>query len=169
MAINIYQNGGCFMLWAKKSPKKVYEWKIINSKEEADELSDLYCNFHDGCLKEIWFSSGAHLKRNFTISAISNPIARFLIQRPWPNPRVIEIEFTEIVQINIKPEGDDVFIEILDTRLYFEDGIFFWSVQGYQINDEDKDKYTWIAAKKVRWRVVEELIGEETVYKNRID
>lgn len=139
-------------------------WNNIKSKEDLDNLNNLFGNFHDSCLKEMCFSTGGYVENDLSIYAYSNPIARFLFQRQWKEPSVIEIEFSNVLQINIKPEGENNFIDIINAHIYLSDGIFFWSAKDYEMKEEGKDEYTWIEAKNVCWRVRDELIGKDMVY-----
>lgn len=40
---------------------------------------------------------------------------------------------------------------------------FFWSARDYEIHEDEKDAYTWIAAKQVRWRVRDEFLGNKKI------
>lgn len=139
-------------------------WRIIKSKDDVDYLNDIFDNFHDSYLKEMCFSSGSYIQKDLSMYENNKPVARFLFQRLWENPSVIEIEFRNIIQINIKPEGENQFTDIMITHLYLDNNIFFWSTRDYEINDDRKDNHTWIAAKFVQWRVCDELLGGNMVY-----
>ncbi|TYQ13392.1 UNVERIFIED_CONTAM: hypothetical protein Cloal_4467 [Acetivibrio alkalicellulosi] len=115
-----------------------------------DHLNNTFDNFHDSYLKEMCFSSGSYIAKDLSMNEFNSPVARFLFQRKLENPAVIEIEFRDVIQINIKPEGKDQFTDIVIVHLYFEHGIFFWSSKDYEFHEEEKDNYTWIAAKFVQ-------------------
>lgn len=61
--------------------------------------------------------------QDLSMNVTSFPEARFLFQRQMINPSVIEIEFREIMQINIKPVEKDQGVDILSTHLYLQDGV----------------------------------------------
>lgn len=71
------------------------------------------------------FSSGGYVSADLRMDVKSNPIARFLFQRQWEDPAVIEVEFSNIVQINIKPASENNGVDIIRTHLYLEDEMFF--------------------------------------------
>lgn len=146
-------NGGINMLWNE-----------IITQEDVKNFNDLFGGFHDSCLKEMCFSSGGWVSVDLRMDVQSNPIARFLFQRQWEDPSVIEVEFSKIIQINIKPVPESDGVDIIRTHLYLEDDIFFWSEKDYQFWREDKDRCTWIASKVVKWRERDDLLGEEKIY-----
>ena len=140
------------------------KWTIIKSQEDVDCMNEMFGEFHDCCLKEVCFSTGGYVSGDLSMNVISLPIARFLFQRQMRNPSVIEVEFKDIIQINIKPVEKDQGVDIIGTHLYLEEGIFFWSEKDYEFHDSDKDKYTWIAARFVQWRERDDLLGGKMVY-----
>ena len=140
------------------------KWTIIKSQEDVDCMNEMFGEFHDCCLKEVSFSTGGYVADNLSMNVFSFPVARFLFQRQMRNPSVIEVEFKDIIQINIKPVEKDQGVDIIGTHLYLEEGIFFWSEKDYEFHDSDKDKYTWIAARFVRWRERDDLLGGKMVY-----
>ena len=139
-------------------------WNEIITQEDVKTFNNIFGEFHDSCLKEMCFSSGGYVSADLRMAVQSNPIARFLFQRQWEDPAVIEVEFSNIVQINIKPASQNNGVDIIRTHLYLEDEMFFWSEKDYQFWRKDKDRCTWIASKAVKWRVRDELLGEEKVY-----
>lgn len=98
------------------------------------------------------------------MNVTSFPVARFLFRRQMINPSVIEMEFKKIMQINIKPVEKDQGVNILDTHLYLKDGVFFGSEKDYEFHDKNKNAYTWIAARSVKWRKRDDLLGNKMVY-----
>ncbi len=140
------------------------KWNRVTSQEDVNYLNEVFGNFHDSCLKEICFSTGGYVSDNLSMNVISLPIARFLFQRQMKNPSVIEMEFKEIIQINIKPVEKDYGVDIISTHLYLKNGIFFWSENDYEFHENDKDMYTWIAARFVQWRVRNEFLGSKMIY-----
>lgn len=139
-------------------------WQIIKSQADVDYLNDAFDNFHDSYLKELCFSSGSYINLDRSMNENNEPIARFLFQRQWENPSVIEIEFKDVIQLNVKPEDKDEFTYISIAHLYLHNDTFFWSARDYEIHEDGKDAYTWVAAKQARWRVRDELMGSKKVY-----
>lgn len=78
------------------------------------------------------------------------------------------MEFTEIIQINIKPVKENEGVDIITTNLYLDNGIFFLSERDYEYSDYKKNERTWIAAKKVCWRERDDLLGDEMIYMEKL-
>ena len=144
--------------------RNIMLWNEIITQEDVKNFNEIIGNFHDSCLKEMCFSSGGYVSTDLKMDVLSNPIARFLFQRQSKNPSSIEVEFSNIIQINIKPVPENDGVDIINTHLYLEDKIFFWSEKDYQFWEEGKEKCTWIASKVVKWRERDDLLGEENVY-----
>ena len=137
-------------------------WNEVKSKNEADYLNDIFGIFHDSLLKEICFDLGDYIQENFTMNAMEGvACARFLFQRIYKEPSVIEIEFRDVIQINIQPE--DIRC-ILEARLHFQNDIFYWNSFDCPYENPDKEYNTWITAKGVSWRVRDELLGAKKIY-----
>lgn len=142
------------------------KWNLVKTQEDVNNLNEIFGNFHDSCLKEICFSTGGYVSDNLAMNVISMPVARLLFQRQWEKPAVIELEFREVIQINIKPVEKDQGVDIISTHLYLKDNIFFWSERDYEYHESKKDMNTWIAAKFVQWRERDDLLGSKMVYMN---
>lgn len=139
-------------------------WNEIVTQEDVKAFNDNFGIFHDACLKEMCFSSGGWVSDDLRMSVLSNPVARFLFQRQFRNPSAIEVEFSDIIQINIRPVPSDNGVDLRETHLYLDNGIFFWSERDYEFLEEGKDKCTWIAAKVVKWRERDDTLGEQKIY-----
>lgn len=139
-------------------------WNQVISEQDVRNINDFYDNFHDTYLKEICYSTGSYVSEDLQMYEKNEPTARFLFQRPYGNPSVLEIEFCEVIQLNIKPVDKSQFTDILISHLYLECGIFFWSTKDYELQEADKESHTWIAAKSVRWRIRDDLLGSKMAY-----
>lgn len=139
-------------------------WKRVRSQEDVDCMNETFGEFHDCCLKEVSFSTGGYVSEDLSMNVIGFPTARFLFQRQMRNPSVIEIEFRDIIQINIKPVEKNQGVDIIGAHLYLQDDIFFWSEKDYEFHDGNKDTYTWIAARFTQWRERDDLLGSQMVY-----
>lgn len=139
-------------------------WNEIITQEDVKIFNEIFGNFHDSCLKEMCFSSGGSVDVDLRMSTLSNPVARFLFQRQEKDPAAIEVEFSNVIQINIKPVSSSEGVDLIETHLYLEDGKFFWSEKDYQFFEENKNKCTWIASKAVKWRKRDDTLGKKEIY-----
>jgi hypothetical protein len=139
-------------------------WNEIKNQIEVDSFNECFGYFHDSCLKELWFSTGGYVNKDYRMNPISNPIARLIFQRQSEQLSIIEIEFKDVIQINVRPVPINYGVDIIQTHMYFENGVFFLSDKDYEYSENGKDKSTWIAAKKVRWRKIDNGLGKNNYY-----
>ncbi|MEA4987641.1 MAG: hypothetical protein VB095_06240 [Anaerovorax sp.] len=144
-------------------------WNEISSKEDANNLLELFGYFHDGCIKELKYVSGTFVKPNMNMMPINEKRELCVIfQRQWRDPSVIEIVFSGLSLLHLAPVDENYTSEILDANMEFsEDGVFW--IDGDLSEKElhkalDAEGYTWIKAKKAKWRAVEEFIGNDDVF-----
>lgn len=152
----------------KKIGRMMMIWNEIKTRNDVEKLNDMFDNFHDSYLKEMSFSSGCFIDEKLKMHEINNPTARFLFQRAWRNPAVIEIQFENVIQVNIKPNSKNEFSDIMIAHLYLEDNVYFWSARDYEFKEDGKDNYTWIASRGVKWRINNNCLGEKTIYLSEI-
>lgn len=129
------------------------DWNIIKNQNDVDEFNYIYGNFHDSVLKEICFSSGSYVDENFKLSIINNPVARFIFQSEFLEAKysAVEIEFSSVVQINIKPpESKYSDLSILKSNLYLFENVFYLGESDYKDYKLERDDFTWVSAKSVR-------------------
>jgi len=143
-------------------------WNVINNEKDLDEFNYDYGNFHDSVIKEISFSSGGYVDEKLILNLTNNPVARFIFQSECAATQysVVEIEFSNIIQINIKPQEENYggCFWIKDAEIYLDNGIFYFNEADCAIQDSDKDDFTWISAKNVKWRMREDLLGHAPIY-----
>lgn len=139
-------------------------WNEIKNQIDVDNFNENFGYFHDSCLKELWFSTGGYVNEECRMNPISNPIARLIFQRQSKKLSIIEMEFKDVLQINVKPAPVNHGVDIIQTHLYYENGVFFLSDKDYEYSENEKDKSTWIAAQTVRWKKIENGLGKDNYY-----
>ena len=135
-------------------------WKELRTQHEIDNFMKEIIGFHDSCIKEIKYSSGAYVvntKRTLTV----------LIQRQFEDISALELEFSELEYISMYPVKQDYTCEILNASFFVKDGLIYWCDNG-DVKEDDIHNYkgTVICSKKVRWRNASELIGKRDFYKS---
>ena len=150
----------------------MYNWIELKSQEDINSFMDSINNFHDSCLKEIKYTSGAYVTENLSMQPFSNQrMLSMVVQRQFSNPKVIELEFGELSYLKLVPieYGELGFIgDISSVTMLFKDGYIYWCDDG-TLTENDIDDYQGIVvcAKSVRWREADEYIGSEEVYIRR--
>ena len=135
-------------------------WKELRTQHEIDNFMKEIIGFHDSCIKEIKYSSGAYVEKNLSMSPVNTKrTLTVLIQR--------QFEFSELEYIRMYPVNPDYTCEILDASFFIKDGLIYWCDNG-DVKEDDIHNYkgTVICSKKVRWRNASELIGKRDFYKS---
>lgn len=144
------------------------EWQEILNQDDIDNFMNKFGHFHDGCIKEVHYVSGAYVGKDLSMMPINDKrILRVIFQRQWKNPSVIEVEFLGLIQFNLKPVDDTYTCEMFGTFMKYINEVFYWADDsGWDMESEDKNEYTWIAAKNVRWRENDDYLGDMVIYDN---
>lgn len=143
-------------------------WKELRTQQEIDNFMKEIIEFHDSCIKEIKYSSGAYVETNLSMSPVNTKrTLTVLIQRQFEDISALELEFSELEYISMYPVKQDYTCEILNASFFVKDGLIYWCDNG-DINEDDIHNYkgTVICSKKVRWRNASELIGKRDFYKS---
>ena len=138
-------------------------WNELRTQQEIDDFMKKIHRFHDSCIKEIKYSSGAYVDK--TLSMLPSNTKRtltVLIQRQFDDISALELEY-----IRMYPVNSDFTCEILDASFFIKDGLIYWCDNG-DVKEDDIHNYkvTVICSKKVRWRNASELIGENEFYRS---
>lgn len=138
-------------------------WKELRTQHEIDNFMKEIIGFHDSCIKEIKYSSGAYVETNLSMSPVNTKrTLTVLIQRQFEDISALELEY-----ISMYPVKQDYTCEILDASFFIKDGLIYWCDNG-DVKEDDIHNYkgTVICSKKVRWRNASELIGKRDFYKS---
>ena len=141
-------------------------WKELRTQHEIDNFMKEIIGFHDSCIKEIKYSSGAYVETNLSMSPVNTKrTLTVLIQRQFEDISALELEFSELEYISMYPVKQDYTCEILNASFFVKDGLIYWCDNG-DVKEDDIHKGTVICSKKVRWRNASELIGKRDFYKS---
>lgn len=144
-------------------------WNEINSQEELKSFMDMIYAFHDSCIKELKYISGAYVGESLSMHPVNDQrILRMIIQRQFKNPSVIELEFIGLKYLKLFPNDEEYTCEIFGATMILKEDYIIWCNYGGLSEDElDEFTGTVICASQVRWRVVDEYIGSKEVYVSR--
>lgn len=144
-------------------------WFEIKNKEDIEHLMSEYGGFHDGCLKELRYISGEYVGKDLRMYPLNSLRNLYVIfQRQWENPSTIEMLFEELECLTLKPVGEDYTGDIFGAYMTIENNCLVW-FDSDDFKDDYKELYeysdvTWIKARRVKWRVAEECIGNAEIY-----
>lgn len=141
-------------------------WNEIANEKDLNSFMDAMYGFHDCCLKEIKYISGAYVDEELSMFPINNKrILSMIIQRQFESPSVIEMQFAGLKYLKLFPNDENYTCEILDATMIFKDDCIYWCDCG-DLSESDLDNYTGtlICASKLRWRSIENHMGEKEFY-----
>lgn len=141
-------------------------WKEIVNENGISSFMNEMCGFHDSCIKEIQYISGAYVKDNLSMHPVNDKrILSVIIQRQFEDIPVIELQFSGLKYLKMHPLTEKYTCEIFDSVMFFKDDCIYWCDSG-DVTEDDSDEYegTLICATKLRWRSVENKLGEDDFY-----
>ena len=132
-------------------------WTEIKSKVDIERLLDVYGNFHDSCLRDVYISTREFVDEKLAMHFDNKLTASLLFQRQFGPNAVIELKFEDIERFNFLPFNETENAVIYDATLKIENELFYWAdFAGWEIGDNDS---IWISGKKLFWRFRPEFIG----------
>ena len=143
-------------------------WNEIISEHDLSDFLSRFGYFHDSCIKEIKYISGAYVNEDLSMYPInSQRTVKIIFQRQYSNPSVIEMEFIGLSQLSLFPPDDNYTCEIVDATMIRHDDRIYWCDCG-GLSEMDLNDYrgTLICSSKVRWRTADEYIGKKEIYKS---
>jgi len=143
-------------------------WNEITNETELKEFWDIHYGFHDSCLKEFKYISGAYANEKAMYPINDFRILKVIFQGAFKNSDVVEMEFIGLKRLTIYPTDENFTCEILDATMILKDDCIYWCDRG-GLTEEDLEDYggTVICASKVRWRAADEYLGPDEVYKSK--
>lgn len=146
-------------------------WYEINNDDDIMQFMNKMNFFHDSCIKEMSYLSGAYVGPDLSMFPINNQrILRVIIQRQYNENSMIEMEFQKLKTLKLLPIDDNYTCEILDSTMFLQDGYIYWCDCGC-LWESDSDSFTGtlICASKLRWRSIKNNMGNKCFYKNEVD
>ncbi len=141
-------------------------WQEISNDEEIAYFMDKVHFFHDSCIKELKYISGAYVNDDLSMHPINDArLLRVIIQRQDKDNSMIEMEFEGLKFLHLFPTDDMYTCEILDSAMFFRNGYIYWCDRAdfMEIDSEDFEG-TMICASKLRWRIIENGMGSAEYY-----
>ena len=142
-------------------------WNEINNQDDLNAFLKRLGYFHDSCIKEIQYISGAYVKENLSMMPINRiRTARVIFQRQFRDPSAIEMEFGGLYQLSLFPQDEMNTCEITDATMMWHGGRIYWcDCGGLSVADLADYQGALICAASVRWRTADEYMGPDEIYK----
>lgn len=142
-------------------------WTEITNENDVVNFLDYIQFFHDSCLKELKYVSGAFVDEDMSMHPLNDQrILRVIFQQQRIESSMIEMEFSELQYLKLSPVDCQYTCEILDSTMVIDNGFVYWADTGglsiEEMNDYDG---TVICAAKLRWRLITGHFGRQDFYK----
>jgi hypothetical protein len=141
-------------------------WNVIETQEDINKLQETFGWFHDSCIKEIKYLSGAFVNQDMSMQAVNTQrVLRMIIQRQYSEPTAIEMLFSGLRHMQLHPEDENYTCEIVGATLIMNEDLIFWG-DSEELSAEDFNGFngTWVCAQKLMWRIADEYTGKDEVY-----
>lgn len=122
--------------------------------------------FHDSCIKELRYISGAYVDEDLSMYSLNDKrILDVIIQRQFKDISMREMQFIGLKCLKLYSIAEEYTCEIFDSTMILKDDSIYWCDCG-DITESDLEKYegTLICASKLRWRSIENKMGQEDFY-----
>ena len=145
-------------------------WKTISTNDEIMEFMETMCYFHDSCIKEISYLSGAYVNNNLSMFPLNTcRILRLIIQRQSAKNSMIEMEFSGLKCLKLFPVDENSTCELLGATMFLKGEDFYWcdcdDVSELNLNDYTG---TLICATTLRWRPIKNHMGEREFFYSEV-
>ena len=132
-------------------------WNEILSEQDLAEFAAMTGHFHDSCIKELRYVSGAYVDENLNMYPLNDRrVLRMVAQCQSREHPVVELEFAGLKALSLSPVGTDYTCEISEAVMRMKDGCFYWSDGGD----------TTVCAEKLRWRLLSgDRLGDKEIYR----
>jgi len=92
-----------------------------------------------------------------------------IFQRQFEDPSTIEIIFEKLIKLNLVPTPEEYTGNITCAYMNIVDDVIYWAEDEYfdPVKLDEYDDFTWISSFSAKWRIAEQYLGDEEVYKPR--
>ena len=140
-------------------------WNEIRNDSDIQKFMKLNYNFHDSCIKELKYTSGAYVKDNWMHPINSKRILTVIIHGSFDRHSAIEMEFSGLEYINLNPVDEKYSCEIFGATMLIKNFFIYWCDDDcVTLDNIDNYSGTVICASKLRWRYADEYMGEDEVF-----
>lgn len=141
-------------------------WNEIIDELDLRNFMDEMILFHDSCIKELRYISGAYVDNELAMYPINHRrILSVIVQRQFENNPMIEMEFKGLKFLKLFPVDEEYTCEIFDSLMFFKDDCIYWC-DCRDISEDQLDDYegVLICASKLRWRAIDNCMGDKEFY-----
>ena len=136
-------------------------WIKVENDADISTLMDTVDYFHDSCLKEMKYSSGAYVDHELYMNPINElRVLSIVFQRQSHKNSVVVLEFRKLKYVKLFPLSENYTCEILDATLLYDSGVFYWcDCGGLSRSDMDMHRGVVICAEELYWKSTDNFLG----------
>lgn len=141
-------------------------WNEIADICGLADFMNTFSSFHDSCIKEIKYLSGAYVDKKLDMYPVNDRrVLNIIIQRQFEDYPMIEMEFLGLKFLKLFPIDEQYTSEIIEATMVYKNDLIYWYDSG-ELSEEELDKYegTIICASGFRWRSLEGHMDQKTLY-----
>ena len=102
-------------------------WNEIRNEQDIRDLMDRVYAFHDSCIKEMHYVSGAYVNADLGMHPLNDRrVLNVIIQRQFEDISMIEMEFAGLKYLNLSPVDEQYTCEIFGSTLLIKDRDIYW-------------------------------------------
>lgn len=142
-------------------------WHDVSNNDEIKAFMNEVNCFHDSCIKEIKYISGAYVSGRLSMSPINNiRELKVIIQRQYEDIPMIELKFDDLKYLKLFPLGTEYTCEILGATILIIDGYIYWG-DSDELCEDNLSEYegTLICSKRMSWREIDACMGKDEFYR----
>lgn len=141
-------------------------WHRIETDKDISELMSETNWFHDSCLKELHYISGAYVDGNYAMYPFNDRrCLKVVFQTQNHKSPVIELMFEGLITLRMKPTPETYTCEIQSASVFFQENKVCWT-DSDDLAKEKNSEYegTIIISSKLRYRIVNCPIGDKEIF-----
>ena len=93
-------------------------WRTISTNDDVLKFMETMCYFHDSCIKEMSYLSGAYVSDNLSMYPLNDQrILRVVIQRQSEKDSMVEMEFRGLKLLKLFPVDENQTCEISSSTM----------------------------------------------------
>lgn len=138
-------------------------WNELNEEAEVNAFLDKIWHFHDSCITEMKYKSGAYVNQDYAMHPINDcQNLRVVIQRQCSELSMIELEFIHLNWMRLFPVSQTYTCEIFSATIELRQDCVLWYNED-KLSEADLETFDGIliCAEKLRWREIKNHMGSD--------
>ena len=143
-------------------------WNLIKDEKDIDGLMEFFHGFHDSCIKELKYISGAYVLEDRSMHPLNEMADLSIIFQSQFCVPSIEMVFQKVNKFNLRPEDPQIYsCELLGANIEKIGDYYYWSNEPGNFDPQDySDEITWVSCKNIKWRRIPDCFGDNKIYKS---